>query len=90
MSSLKCQNTLETTTSNPKRKSTNYVNESSDREQLYFGELERLFHLENRVEKLKKVLEACRNGNHASSNETNRGKQLIIYVPVAEVREKTT
>lgn len=90
LSSLKCRKTSEKMTSDPKTKSTNHINESRDKEQLYLVELERLFHLEDKVEKLKRVLEACRNDNHASSNETNRGEQLVIYVPVAEVREKVT
>ena len=90
LSSLKCRKTSEKMTSDPKTKSTNHINESSDKEQLYLVELERLFYLEDKVEKLKRVLEACRNDNHTSSNETNRGEQLVIYVPVAEVREKVT
>ncbi|XP_058113596.1 pathogenesis-related homeodomain protein isoform X2 [Magnolia sinica] len=63
------------------------ANEMTGNEQMLV-EMERLFRLEDRIEKLKKVVKTCIDKSHASSNETHLDERPVIYVPVAEVREK--
>ncbi|XP_020275311.1 pathogenesis-related homeodomain protein isoform X2 [Asparagus officinalis] len=64
------------------------VDESIENEQLFSVEIERLFSLEERLQNLKTTLLTCKGGdqvrNTAHLNELN-----VVYVPVAEVKEKS-
>ncbi|XP_010273545.1 PREDICTED: pathogenesis-related homeodomain protein isoform X2 [Nelumbo nucifera] len=70
-----------------KRGSSN-VDEMKKKEKLYMAEMERLCHLEDRIEKLKKVLLRIQNGKNLIRDKTHSCEQVVIYVPVAEIREK--
>ncbi|KAK1268461.1 hypothetical protein QJS04_geneDACA013956 [Acorus gramineus] len=55
--------------------------------QHYLGEMERLFCLENRIQRLKAKLAEYRDGSQIST-ENDLGELHVMYVPVAEVKEK--
>lgn len=60
---------------------------SNSKEQLYMAEVERIFRLEERLEKMKGVLLSLGN----NKNQLTKGSSMderVIYVPVAELREK--
>lgn len=88
MDKVKSRSAFKKKTANRKQELPSCVNETSDREQLYLVVMERLLHLQDKIEKLKEVLSSCREKNNASLNKTKSGEQFVIYVPVAEVREK--
>ncbi|XP_077238486.1 pathogenesis related homeodomain protein A isoform X2 [Tasmannia lanceolata] len=85
MNSLKRKTTSGKTINS--KKSAAFVRETNEIEGQYLIEMERLFNIEDRLEKLKKVLRTCRDEKHVS-NEIHSSEQLVIYVPVAEVKEK--
>ncbi|KAF8392806.1 hypothetical protein HHK36_021043 [Tetracentron sinense] len=60
------------------------VNETENKEQLYLVELERLCSLEDKLDKLKKVLRRMCSKKNNVSEETPLDERLVIYVPVAE------
>lgn len=56
-------------------------------EQLYLHEVERLSSLQDRLQKLKKILVTCKDNGHVPNNIYREA--CVIYVPVAEVKEKS-
>lgn len=57
-------------------------------ELLYSAEMERLCSLQAKLEEMKKVLIGIQKGKSTATKETNHAEQLVVYVPVAEVRVK--
>lgn len=57
-------------------------------ELLYSAEMERLCSLQAKLEEMKKVLIGIHKGRSTATKETNHAEQLVVYVPVAEVRVK--
>ncbi|KAJ4963656.1 hypothetical protein NE237_023595 [Protea cynaroides] len=84
---LKRKTTLDKRVQPQSRIGTFNVNEMKNKEQLYVTELERLCCLEEKIERVKKVLSSiCNDKSHVSDEILDR--QQVIYVPVAEVKEK--
>ncbi|KAG1364505.1 pathogenesis-related homeodomain protein [Cocos nucifera] len=59
----------------------------TENQQLYLAEIERLCGLEERLQNLKKALLSCKD-NESESVKTHLTEQSVIYVPVAEVKER--
>ncbi|KAI3990302.1 hypothetical protein MKX01_037641 [Papaver californicum] len=61
---------------------------STKTELLYSAEMERLCSLQAKLEEMKKVLRGIQKGKSTVTKETNHAEQLVVYVPVAEIRVK--
>ncbi|KAJ6854020.1 pathogenesis-related homeodomain protein isoform X1 [Iris pallida] len=57
-------------------------------EQLYLHEVERLSSLQDRLQKLKKILLTCKDDGRVPNNIYR--EPYVMYVPVAEVKEKSS
>ncbi|XP_042496471.1 pathogenesis-related homeodomain protein isoform X2 [Macadamia integrifolia] len=86
INSLKRKTALDKRVQPQCRIGTSNTNEMKNKEQLYLNELERLCCLANKIERLKDLSRICNKKTHVSDEILNR--QRVIYVPVAEVREK--
>ncbi|XP_043713927.1 pathogenesis-related homeodomain protein isoform X3 [Telopea speciosissima] len=86
INSLKGKNALDKRVQPQCRIGTSKVNEMKNKEHLYLTELERLCCLQNKIERLKALSRICNDKTHVSDEILD--KQQVIYVPVAEVREK--
>lgn len=62
--------------------------EITENQQLCLDEIERLCSLEERVQNLKKALLSCKKDNENETVKTHLTEQSVIYVPVAEVKER--
>ncbi|XP_065017615.1 pathogenesis-related homeodomain protein-like isoform X3 [Musa acuminata AAA Group] len=63
------------------------LDEKTDSEQLYLTEVERLCRLEDKLQSLKKTLLSCMDEDKLTTKTCVR-EETVIYVPVAEVKEK--
>ncbi|URE31350.1 Homeobox domain [Musa troglodytarum] len=63
------------------------LDEKTDSEQLYLTEVERLCRLEDKLQSLKKTLLSCMDEDKQTTKTCVR-EENVIYVPVAEVKEK--
>ncbi|RWW34781.1 hypothetical protein GW17_00000428 [Ensete ventricosum] len=63
------------------------LDEKTDSEQLYLTEVERLCRLEDKLQSLKKTLLSCMDEDKLTTKTCVR-EENVIYVPVAEVKEK--
>ncbi|RRT56456.1 hypothetical protein B296_00024987 [Ensete ventricosum] len=63
------------------------LDEKTDSEQLYLTEVERLCRLEDKLQSLKKTLLSCMDEDKLITKTCVR-EENVIYVPVAEVKEK--
>lgn len=63
------------------------MDEKTDSEQLYLTEVERLCRLEDKLQSLKKTLLSCMDEDKLTTKTCVR-EETVIYVPVAEVKEK--
>ncbi|XP_038983757.1 pathogenesis-related homeodomain protein-like [Phoenix dactylifera] len=63
------------------------LHEMTENQQLYAAEIERLCSLEERLRNLKKALLSCQD-NEYESDKSHLNEPSVIYVPVAEVRER--
>lgn len=63
------------------------IDEMTKSEQLYMAEIERLCSLEDRLRNLKNALLVCKYDDYESV-KTRSTEENVIYVPVAEVKEK--
>ncbi|KAF5201309.1 pathogenesis-related homeodomain protein isoform X1, partial [Thalictrum thalictroides] len=61
---------------------------SNKEQQLYMVELERICCLEEKLEKMKKVLLRMDNNKDNISDGPHTNEQSVVYIPVAELREK--
>lgn len=61
--------------------------EMTENEQHYLSQIERLCSLEERLQNLKKALLSCKDNEYESA-KTHLTEQSVIYVPVAEVKER--
>ncbi|XP_008798086.2 pathogenesis-related homeodomain protein-like isoform X2 [Phoenix dactylifera] len=64
------------------------IDEMTESEQLYMAEIERLCSLQDRLWNLKKALLSCKYNDYESV-KTHSTEENVIYVPEAEVKEKT-
>ena len=63
------------------------VDEITENEQLYLVEIERLLSLQERIQNLKNTLLTCK-GYSQMLNKTHPKEPNVVYVPVAEIKEK--